>query len=280
MISTNCSKRYATLAVCLFFALSIQFFDTKAARAERQVTFPDTKKPVGTLMIHLVDTPLPLKMIAKPKGMVIVPDDRDLYLIATPEGMQYFDALCKLKPNDLQHLRLHDVPISEGNLKTLSKMTGLTNLDLSCSDINDSALQYIAALKNLKRLDISSTLIHGMSLNKLKSLPKIENLDIGHTRIHDFAVNTIVACCPKLQSLILSETLITDNAILKLAKLKALRKLKVSRTSISDKYLDKLLALKNLQKVTLSNTKVTQEKLRELRKIRPDCKFVSKETDD
>lgn len=280
MICSIRAHKRARQVVCLTFSLIGFSFEPIAAQAERKVVFPDTPKPIGTLMIHAVNQPTPLKMLGTPRGTVTVPDGKDLYLCPTPEGMRYFDTLSKLKPNDLQHLRLHDVPITEGNLKTVSGMTGLTDLDLSFSDINDSALEHITKLKNLKHLDLSSTLVRGMTLSKLKALKNLESLDLANTRIHDFAINTIVECCPDLKWLSVTNTLITDNAILKLAKLKKLRRIKMAKTSISDKNIDKLLALKDLQKLTISRTKVSPGKLKEMRKARPDVKFVSRDTDD
>ncbi len=279
MIARQQSKLTAAqIITALGFVLCIS--NVTAARAERTVVFPKSPQPVGTAMTHPVDSESPLKMIGPSKGTVKVGDGQALYVIATPEGMRYFDSLSALKPGDLQHLRVHDVPITENNLKTIAKMSGLTSLDLSFTDLNDSTIKHIAGMKSLKRLDLSSTLVRGLTFNQLKGLKNLTGLDLANTRTHDFAINTIVECCPNLERLNLAGTRITDQAILKLQHLKRLQKLKIAGTNITDKYIDKLMALKDLQKLSMSNTRVTPEKLRQLRKAKPGCKFVYGKKDD
>jgi hypothetical protein len=279
MIAKIQSKRPAAqiISALLFVLCAI---NGTPARAERTVVFPKSTQPVGTAMTHPVDSESPLKMIGPSKGSVTIKDGQALYLIATPEGMRYFDTLSALKPGDIQHLRVHDVPITENNLKTIAKMSGLTSLDLSFTDLNDSTFKYIAGMKNLKRLDLSSTLIRGLTLNQLKGLKNLTGLDLANTRTHDFAINTIVESCPNLERLNLAGTRITDQAILKIQNLKHLQKLKIAGTNISDKYIDKLMTLKDLQKLSMSNTRVSPEKLIELRKAKPGCKFVFGKKDD
>lgn len=279
MIARKQSKLTAAqIIAALGFVLCIS--NVTPARAERTVVFPNSPQPVGTAMTHPVDSETPLKMIGPSKGTVKVGDGQALYVIATPEGMRYFDSLSALKPGDLQHLRVHDVPITESNLKTIAKMSGLTSLDLSFTDLNDSTIKQITGMKNLKRLDLSSTLVRGLTLNQLRGLKNLTELDLANTRTHDFAINTIVECCPNLERLNLAGTRITDQAILKLQHLKRLQKLKIAGTNITDKYIDKLMALKDLQKLSMSNTQVTPEKLNELRKAKPGCKFVYGKKDD
>lgn len=270
-------RKRSAVIVCAIIGTVLQL---PAAQADRTVSFPNTQIPIGTVMTHPSSSGTQLRMHGTSKGTFLVKDGDVLYLVPTPEGMRYFDTLSKLKPTDIQHLRLHDVPISESNLKTVSKMSGLTHLDLSYSDINDSVFQYIEQLKNLEQLDMSSTLVRGTTLKKLKSLKHLVALDLAGTRIHDFAVNTIVECCPKLERLNLAATYITDDSILKLQKLPYLRKLRISKTNITDKYIDKLLTLKHLEKLTLSHTKISPKKLRDLKAAKPNCKFVFKESDD
>ncbi len=268
--------------VCAFLISACSFSCSlgRAAAAERQVVFPKSPQPVGTAITHPLNNESPLNMIGPAKGIVTIKDGLALYIIATPEGMRNFDSFAALKPGDVQHLRLHDVPIAESNLKTMSKMSGLKVLDLSFSDVNDSAFKYIGELKNLTHLDLSSTNVRGMTLNQLKGLKKLIRLDISNTRTHDFAINSIVECCPNLERLNLLATYISDGSILKLQNLKHLQKLNLSKTAVTEKNLDKLLALKNLRKVTLSRNQISPKKLAELRAAKRDCSFVFKETSD
>ncbi len=271
-------KKAAMIVVCTICC--IQVWQPPQAIADRTIVFPKTPQPIGTLMTHPMKESAPLRMLGTSKGTITLKDGDALYLVPTPEGMRYFDELSKLKPADLQHLRLHDVPITQSNFKTVSKMHGLTRLDLSYSDVDDSVFQYIAELKNLEELDLSSTLVRGTALSKLKSLKHLTSLDLAGTRIHDLAVQTIVEYCPKLEKLNLAHTYITDDAISKIAKLQNLQKLRLSKTNITDKNINKLLSLKHLQKLSLSQTKITLKKLREMKTARPTCKFVFGETDD
>lgn len=280
MIARKPSTKFSAKTVCALGLLALCIFQIHPARAARKVVFPKTPQPVGTVITHPLNTEAPLNMIGRAFGTVPVPDGQALYLVATPEGMRYFDSLSALKPGDIQHLRVHDVTITENNLKTIAKMSGLTTLDLSDSDVNDSSLKYIVGLKNLRHLDLSSTLVRGMTLNKLKQLKNLHHLDMSNTRIHDFAVNTIVESCPELKRLNLTGTYITDDAILKLQKLQNLRRLHISKTGITDKYIDRLLTLKELQKLTVSHTHVSPKKMNELRRAKPGLKVISKETDD
>lgn len=264
----------------ILYALASQILIQCPAQASRKVVFPDTPKPVGTALIHPIGKNGPLRMLGITKGNVMVEEGEALYVVATPEGMKYFDSFAKLKPGDIQHLRLHDVTITESNFKTLARMKGLQNLDLSYSDMNDEKIGKLLGLTNLVELDLSSTLVRGMTLEKLAALKKLEELDLARTRIHDFAVAKIVRACPNLTRLDLGGTYITDDAILKVKNLRRLTYLKVSKTGISNKYLDSLLELKNLRKVQLSSTQVTRAKALSLHAAKPDCKFALKSETD
>ncbi len=271
-------ERHLDVRHC-FALLLICTLPVSATTADRKVTFPDSPKSIGPVLLYK-EGHADLKFIGPAKGSITVPAGYSLYLIPTPEGMKYFNLISSLKPGDLQRIRVHDVPIDESNLKTIAKMNGLVFLDCSYSDMNDALFAQLTGPQTLQQIDFSRTLVKELNLKSLKALKNLEEMDLSNTGICDAAVNNIVEACPQMQVLNLTGTRITDNSILKLQGLKHLRKLKIKRTAITDKYIDKLLSIKALKKVSMLGGQISKKKVLELRQARPDCKFVRDDSEE
>jgi hypothetical protein len=89
-------------------------------------------------------------------------------------------------------------------------------------------------------------------------MPKLESLKIGGTQITDYAMADL-ARISALHHLDLARTQITDAGIAPLLDLKSLATLKLSETEITDAGLRKLQDLPDLRAITLDETQVTAE---------------------
>lgn len=89
------------------------------------------------------------------------------------------------------------------DLKFLTPMTGLTELDLSWNeDIGDSNLHHLNTLKGLKKLNLAATGISDSGLRSLVHLRNFEYLDVSHNN-HRITVCGVehIACLNKLKIL-------------------------------------------------------------------------------
>lgn len=262
------ASKSATAAIVYFLLVQ-----PCSALAQSQVSFPKTEKPVGNALLYKEGTK-DLKLIGPATGSVTVPTGLKLYVIATPEGMEYFDALRQLKPGSLSRLRLHDVPISASNIQTITKMKGLNILDFSYTDMNDKTFSKLNGPSTLANMDLSRTLVKNLEGNSLRGLPNLIDIDFSNSALNDAGVANLVKACPQLKFLNLTGTHVTDECFLSLQKLQQLIKLKIKRTAVTGKHFDKLVNIKPLVKISLAGTHLQKQYVQQFRKAKPNCRLA------
>lgn len=105
-------------------------------------------------------------------------------------------------------------------------------------------------------------------------IPKMVSMDLSSTSITDQSV-AMLAPAENLRMIRLSETGITDASLDTLAELTTLESVNLYGTSVTDEGVKKLTALPNLKRLYLWQTEVTPEAIEELKKALPELEVVT-----
>ncbi|QTN33121.1 hypothetical protein HZ994_12625 [Akkermansiaceae bacterium] len=105
-------------------------------------------------------------------------------------------------------------------------------------------------------------------------LPKMVSVDLSASSVTDASV-ALLAGSPDLKLIRLAETGITDASIDTLVKLQNLESVNLYGTKVTDEGVKKLAALKNLRSLYLWQTAVTPAAIAELQKALPDAQIIT-----
>jgi internalin A len=153
--------------------------------------------------------------------------------------------------SSLTELDLSRTPITSDALKHLKELRSLHSLSLSSTLIDDEGLEHLSALSSLRSLALNNTEVTDIGISSLSQLQQITHLDVGLTRITDEAIATI-SLFDKLDTLDVHETRVTDVGLgLAVRSLPRLQSLNLSGTSITDMGLSQLKGLKHLWELHL-----------------------------
>jgi hypothetical protein len=175
-----------------------------------------------------------MKSLGAARGEVIVPSGHRLILyiekVINERGLK---ALAKLAPHDLQSLILRGCEITDSGLMHLRNLTWLEDLDLSGNQLSGEGLSHLGGMLLLERLELSGCELTAEGMGNLPPLPSLRHLSLAlHLELPDDALAHLDRL-PKLESLDLHNTPITDGALEHLRKLRQLRDLHISYTKIS-----------------------------------------------
>ncbi len=169
-------------------------------------------------------------------------------------------ALAKFQ--NLRTLALVSDHITDADLGSLKKLSGLINLDLSNNPkITDAALSVISKLPKLRQLNLTNTGISSKGLSELRDLRDLSVLNISDTKVDDRGLVAIQNL--PLTTFDLLNTAITDGALKGIAKIRTLRELGLQKVPLT---LDsmKLIASLPLNSLTLYQCDLTNDGLAEL----------------
>ena len=105
-------------------------------------------------------------------------------------------------------------------------------------------------------------------------IPKLVSVDLSSTSVTDTSV-AMLAPAKDLRMIRLPETEITDAALDILAELKLLESVNLYGTAVTDEGVAKLAALPNLKRLYLWQTEVSEEAMDELRETNPDLEIIT-----
>lgn len=105
-------------------------------------------------------------------------------------------------------------------------------------------------------------------------IPKLVTVDLSASSVSDASV-ALLAPAENLRMIRLSETAITDAALDTLAKLTKLESVNLYGTAVTDEGVKKLMALPNLKSLYLWQTAVTPAAIEELKKALPELQIVT-----
>ncbi|MEH2155731.1 leucine-rich repeat domain-containing protein [Nostoc sp.] len=169
-------------------------------------------------------------------------EEDGLLPISIPRKLHDLNSLSKL--TNLTSLYLSGTQVSD--VSALANLTNLTELNLSRTQVSD--ISVLAELTNLAQLDISNTQVSNISV--LAELTNLAQLDISFTRVSDISV---LAELTNLAQLHISLTQVSDISVL--AGLTNLTLLSLSFLQVSD--ISVLADLTNLTLLSLFLTKVS-----------------------
>ncbi len=164
----------------------------------------------------------------------------------------------------------------------LAALPALRKLDLLENDgVNDEAMSHIGKVGTLTYLDFGGggAQVTPAGMRHLAGLKELTFLGMaGNARRIKVGIDAglpAVAALPKLEVLVLGNTLVTDAGLAALAKCPALKELHLPMTDVTDAGLASLASIRTLAKVAFDKqTKVTPQGIARLEKALPGCKVV------
>ena len=238
----------------------------------RILEFPKDRK-VGRIFYCRAGkkNPSELKIITEASrpaiGSVSLQNDDKIALEVTWEGAEDLSWLSKLKPDDVQILDLHKMPVAKQGYKFIAKQTGLKHLFLEDTELDDEDLQSIGKLSNLIELRISKTAVKGSGLRFLCQMQKLEKLNIGHTELDEQSLVSL-QCLHALKDLDLGNCGLTDRAIKPIAGITSVTILSLrSNKHLTDHKLSQLSSMKKLWNMNLADTNISNNVGKELKSL-------------
>jgi internalin A len=180
---------------------------------------------------------------------------------------------------DLRLFTISSPKVTGPGLECLEGMKGLDTLTITCPNVTEAGLAHLAGLTELETLRLAGrgrttgpavTPVTDAALEPLGRLTRLGELDLsGCTGVTDRGATLLARNHPRLQTLRLTGTGITDAGLAHLAGLDELRLLQLDGTKITDAGLAHLRGrLPNLKALLLHGTAVTDAGLAHLRGMR------------
>lgn len=140
-----------------------------------------------------------------------------------------------------------------------------TKITLEAFSISNNALRYIGKMEKLKTLSLAFTRVDDKGMKYIKGL-SLKELDLTETKVTDEGLLE-VAKIGTLTHLNLAGCNVTDRGIVLLRSLQELSELNLSATKITDSSINELAESSNLKRLSLANTNVTVSCLDALSKL-------------
>ncbi|NQU21740.1 MAG: hypothetical protein HQ567_10690 [Candidatus Nealsonbacteria bacterium] len=183
-----------------------------------------------------------------------------------PQELSHIESLDKL-----QILHLTRWSISEIEAEQMSAISQVGRLWMTAVSVVGADVSCLAKLENLERLGL--TQCDDTDVAHLALLPRLESLSLEGSGVTDAAL-VHLGSLPSLQELMLESTAITDDGLSHLAKLTSLRSLSVEYTQVTDAGLAHLQTLDNLKELSLTGTDVSQAAVAKLQQALPHVKIT------
>jgi len=143
-------------------------------------------------------------------------------------------------------------------IDALAQLQNVTDLNLSGQKFPLSEMNLITQLPRLTRLHLNGTAITDQELDQLAACPMLQSIYLDRTQVSDAGVARFIeASHSRLYGISITDSNITDAALLPLSKCQGLLDLNVAETSIGDAGLAAIADCKNMSSLWLTNTQVT-----------------------
>jgi tRNA A-37 threonylcarbamoyl transferase component Bud32 len=178
----------------------------------------------------------------------------------TDAGMRDLEKL-----RNLHHLALHDTAITDEGMKSLAGLAAMDNLSLiSARGVGDEGMKSVARMKRLRLLDVFETRVADEGLKELAGLPRLFSLKLGKTRVTDAGIRALAGAA-ELRWLDLSDTDVTDEGLKELVRHPRLSNLNLQGArKVTDAGMRELARLPQLKHLLLGWTQVTDAGLEDL----------------
>ncbi|HEY9682883.1 MAG TPA: hypothetical protein V6C86_15010 [Oculatellaceae cyanobacterium] len=141
----------------------------------------------------------------------------------------------------LEHINFFTTSINGECLKDLAKLPGVTDIDLSFTNLNQENLIYLTEFRNLKVLNIRGTHLTDAAIKTVGKCSTLESLLLGRNKFVDDRCLDNLLPLQKLRNITLDDTVVTKAGVLKLRALKSLSSIELP-PSIHAQDLDDLKA--------------------------------------
>jgi uncharacterized protein (TIGR03067 family) len=158
-------------------------------------------------------------------------------------------------------------PVDDAATEEIAKLKTLEWVDLRGAKITDKSLATLSKVRTLKNIWLSDSDVTATGIKLLNALPDLEILWLQNMPAADAALGELNL--PKLKSLNLAKSSVTDEGLGKLPVLPALQDLTLSGPKVTDAGLKHFQKQPNLESVWLDETKVSKAAVEELKKLKP-----------
>ena len=148
----------------------------------------------------------------------------------------------------------------------------LRELDLGRTNVTSAGLEHVARLP-IERLDLTGTVVDDRALEHLKSMP-LRVVVLRDTKITGVGLGALAG--DDLKILDLAHTSVGDAGILELQKVKRLDTLMLSETAVTDRSLPHIGAIPGLRSVDLAGSAVTETAIAAFRRAHPRVELNTK----
>ena len=179
------------------------------------------------------------------------------------EGAKISDAsagaLAKL--GGLRQLRLGRTKVSWKTLAVLAAMKNLAWLDMTGTAVEDEGLSMLSELTAVEALTLDWTKIKGSGLSAVAKMKGLKMLSLNHTTVDDAEILALVDELPEtITSLGLQGTKVTDEAVVALAKrLPKLESIDIGCTVVTDAGIKSLLKINSVKYIYATGSGISAE---------------------
>jgi hypothetical protein len=177
-----------------------------------------------------------------------------LHFAIVDEDLAHLSGLTKLKSLTIFPMKTDGPCVTDDGLVHLSGLTQLRGLQLDWTHIKGSGLAHLSRMTQLESLKIEYTRVD--TLDSIPPLPRLTSLAMNQTPITDQGLASITRL-PNLKFLNLQGTPVGDEGLAHLSKLGSLKGLDVGRSKVTDAGLARLAGHPGLESLCLWSTKVS-----------------------
>jgi hypothetical protein len=164
------------------------------------------------------------------------------------------------KSKKLQVVTLQGAVVSDETAQALAAAPTITELRFEEGALTDDGVKHLAALSKLQALALTQTpKVRGTTVPALVTLKEMNSLTLSGCTLGDLAGWSALKKLPKMTSLSLGRSEVTDAGAKELGQLTQLTYLSLDGSPITDAALTDLARLKALKNLSLMDTKITEK---------------------
>jgi predicted Zn finger-like uncharacterized protein len=163
----------------------------------------------------------------------------------------------------LENLTIDQNPISDAGVKDIGRLSRLRGLYVNYTQLSDASLNVLPA--QLERLHISCTRVTSKGLQGIGRFTNLKDLWLMGNKINDGL--HFLSNCPKLASVMVQESDITDSGLAMLANCPRLTVFDANRTALRGRGIGKLPNLQRLNLYQTNTDKTTVDEIATLGKL-------------
>lgn len=158
----------------------------------------------------------------------------------------------------LQSLQLSNTEVKTAPFKFAAR-NAIETLDLDGTMILDSDFEMLPECHTLVNLSLNGCEVGDKAAAYCAKHPKLRSLDLSNTKLTNNGLMDVVKNCQELESLRINNTRIDNEGLAKIATLSELTNLELGQLAIDDTGIECLAVMANLTHLSISRTNVTDD---------------------